>query len=258
MLMHPIYGLLLKIVCCKLVMKYVEKKGRRNHGDTWQWNEEVREAIQQKKVAYKKMCKSRSQENKARYKNIKNRTKKVVANSMRKEDEKELTKLNKKPNSIFTLVKFMKKDGKDIEGGRCMRGKDGRLGFCEKDRKRIWKNHMEEIMSKENNWDRVTAASMVEGPIKNVIREEMARAIKVMEPRKAAGPSEVCAEMICASGEVRVSVTVELCQRVLNGEETPDEWKTSALVLISKEKEDVKQLQYLQRSKAVGARHENR
>ena len=92
-------------------MKYVE---RRNDGDTWWWNEEVKEAIQQKKVAYKKMCKNRSEENKSKYKNIKNRTEKVVANSMRKETQKELAKLNKKLNNIFTLVKFIKKDGKDL------------------------------------------------------------------------------------------------------------------------------------------------
>ena len=46
----------------------------------------------------------------------------MVANSMRKEAEKELTKLNQKRNNIFSLVKFMNKDGKDIEGSRCMRG----------------------------------------------------------------------------------------------------------------------------------------
>ena len=142
-----------------------KKKGKRNNRDTWWWNEKVEKAIQQKKVAHKKMCKNRLEENKARQKNIKNRTKKLVANSMRKEAEKELTKLNKKPNNIVTLVKFIKKDGKDIEEGRCMRGKDGRLGYSEKDKKRIWKNLVEEIMNKKNNWDHVTAASIVEGPI---------------------------------------------------------------------------------------------
>ena len=210
----------------------------------------MKEAIQQKKVAYKKMCKNRSKEIKAKY-----RTKKVVANSMRKEAEKELTKSNKKPNNIFTLVKFMKKDENDIEGGRCMRGKGGRLGFSEKDKKRTWKNHMEEIMNKENDWDHVTEASMVEAPIKNVTQAEMAIAIKAMKPGKAPGPSEVCAEMISTSGEVGVSVMVELCQRVLDGKGMPDEWQTSVLVLIFKGNGDVSQ--YLQRSKAIRARHED-
>ena len=91
----------------------------------------------------------------------------------------------------------MKKDGKNIEGGRCLRGKDRRLGFSEKNRKRLCKNHMEEIMNKENDWDHVTAASVVEEPIKNVTCEEMAIAIKVMKPETATKPFEVCAEMIC-------------------------------------------------------------
>ena len=121
-------------VCDEICEK---NKVRKNHWDKWWWNEEVKEAILQKKVAYTKMCESRLDENKARYKNIKNRAKKVVPYSMRKDAEKKLTKLKEKPNNSFTLLKFMKKDEKDIEGGRCMKGKDGRLGFSEKDRKRI-------------------------------------------------------------------------------------------------------------------------
>ena len=109
-----------------------------------------------------------------------------------------------------------------------------------KTEKRIWKNHMEEIMNKEDGWDHVTAASMVEGPIKNVTREEMAIAIKEIKPRKAAGPSEVCAEIISASAEVGVNVMVELCQRVLNGKGMPDESQTSVLVPIFKGKRNVK------------------
>ena len=69
----------------------------------------------------------------------------------------------------------------------------------------------------------------------------MAIAIKVMKPRKAAGPSEVCAKkMISANGEVRACVMVELCKRVLDGEGTPDERQTSVLIPNFKEKGDVR------------------
>ena len=72
-----------------------KKKDRKNHGGTWWWNEEVKEALQQKKVAYKKMCKNRLEENKTKYMNMKNRTKKVVANFMKKEAER-VNKIEKK------------------------------------------------------------------------------------------------------------------------------------------------------------------
>ena len=81
---------------------------------------------------------------------------------------------------------------------------------------------------------------MVERAIKYVTQEEIVKAIKVMKPRKAAGPSEVCAEMISASGEVGVGVMVELCQRVFDGKGMPDEWQTSVLVPIFKGKGDVR------------------
>ena len=42
--------------------------------------------------------------------------------------------------------------------------------------------------------------------------------------------------MIVASGEIGVRAMMELCQRVLDGRGMPDEWKTSVIVTISKEK----------------------
>ena len=67
-----------------------KKKGGRNHEDNWSWNEEMKEAIRKKKVAYQKMCENLSEKNKAKYKNIKNLAKKVpvLTNFMRKEAEK--------------------------------------------------------------------------------------------------------------------------------------------------------------------------
>ena len=78
---------------------------------------------------------------------------------------------------------------------------------------------------------------MVERPIKKVTCEEMAIAIK---PGKADGSSEICAEIMSASAELRISVMVELCQRVLHRKEMPDEWQTSVLVPIFKGKKHVR------------------
>ena len=125
-------------------------KGRRDQEDMWWWNKDVKEAIGRKKDTHKEMCKSGTEENKARYKNMKNRVKKVVAKAMKEAAEQELRELSEHPNKVFKLVKSMKKDGKDVEGGRCMRGSNGRLNFCKKDRERVWKEHMERIMNEEN------------------------------------------------------------------------------------------------------------
>ena len=59
------------------------------------------------------------------YKNMKNQAKKVVTKAMKEAAERKLIELNELPNKVFKLVKSMKKDGKDIEGGRCMRGSNG-------------------------------------------------------------------------------------------------------------------------------------
>ena len=50
---------------------------------------------------------------------MKNRAKKVVAKAMKEAAEWELRELSEHPNKVFKHVKSMKKNGKDVEGGRC-------------------------------------------------------------------------------------------------------------------------------------------
>ena len=61
-------------------------------------------------------------------------------------------------------------------------------------------------------------------------------AVKAIKPGKAAGPFEVCAKVIPASGEVRITVMMEFCQRVFDGEGMPFERQTSVLVPIFRTK----------------------
>ena len=143
--------------------------GRRDQGDMWWWNKDVKGAIARKKDLHKEMCKSGTEANKARYKNMKNWAK-VVAKAMKETAERELREHS---NKVFKLVKSMKKDGKDVERGRCMRGSNGRLNFSEIDRGRVWKEYMERIMNEENEWDQNVQADLVEGPFERVSQEEL-------------------------------------------------------------------------------------
>ena len=60
-----------------------KKRCRRSKGDTWWWNEEVKEAISRKKDAHMVMCRNSSEWNKNRYKSMKKKTKKAVSKAIR-------------------------------------------------------------------------------------------------------------------------------------------------------------------------------
>ena len=50
---------------------------------------------------------------------------------MREKAEESLTELQDCQNGMFRLEKGLKTDSKEVEGGRCMRGSDGKLCFSE-------------------------------------------------------------------------------------------------------------------------------
>ena len=208
-----------------------KKKSRRDQRDMWWWNEEVKDTITRKKAAFKELCRFPSEQNKTQYKRIRNQTRKIVARAMRMEANQELNNLYQNSNSVFYFLRRKKKEEKDLEGGRCLRG-DERLGFIEEDREKIWKEHMEKIMNEENEWDHMAETDVVEGPVEKVVRDEIVEAMQKTKSGKATGPSEVSVEMIVASGEIGVKVMMELCQCVLDGGGMPDEWKTSVIVPI--------------------------
>ena len=76
-------------------------KGRRDQGNTWWQNEQVKEAIDQKKKAFNTWCKNRSAENKSNYRKARNRTRKVVAKAMKQAAEEEMKMLYNKSNDVF-------------------------------------------------------------------------------------------------------------------------------------------------------------
>ena len=186
-------------------------KGRGDRGNTWWWNEQVRDAIDRKKKAFKLWCMNRSMESKNNYRKARNATKKVIAKAMKQEAEEDISMLCSKPNDVFKFVKFMRKEGRDIEDGGCIKDKDGRLVVSEKDRGQLWKKHMEKIINVGNEWDQMVEADMVEGPVEGVTDDEVMEAMNKMKLGKAAGPSEVNKDMIIASGKFGVGAIKKRC-----------------------------------------------
>ena len=54
---------------------------------------------------------------------------------------------------MLRLITGLMTDSKEIEGGGCKRGSDGKLCFSEKERGNVWKDYTERIMNEENDLD---------------------------------------------------------------------------------------------------------
>ena len=109
------------------------------------------EAVLGKKEAHNVMCWNSAEENKRRYEGMKDKAKKTVSKAMREKAEKALTELQDWPYWMFRLVKGLMTDWDEVEGGRCMRGSDGKLCFSEKESGKLWKDYIERIMNEEND-----------------------------------------------------------------------------------------------------------
>ena len=89
----------------------------------WWRNEEVKDTIATKKVAFKELCRFSSEENMTQYKCIRNQTRKIVARAMRMEANQELNDLYQNFNGVFHFLRRMIKKGKDVGRGKLFRGK---------------------------------------------------------------------------------------------------------------------------------------
>ena len=90
----------------------------RSKGGTWWLNEELKEAVLVMKEAHTAMCQNSTEDNKRRYKRMKNKGKKAVAEAMREKAEDVLTELQNCPNWMLRLVIGLKTDCKEVEGVR--------------------------------------------------------------------------------------------------------------------------------------------
>ena len=180
------------------------------------------------------MCQNSTEENKRRYESLTNKARKAVSKAMRGNAEEALTELQNCQYGMFRLVKGLKTDSKQVEGGS-----DGKLCFSEKERGKVLKDYVERIMSEENDRDHSVEGDVEDGPVDCISREELLQALNEMKTGKDPGPSEVSIELIAADRGVGIQAMAEICQRGLDEFGMPVEWALSIVVLFFKRKGDI-------------------
>ena len=103
---------------------------------------------------------------------------------------------------------------------------------------RVWKEHMEAIMNKENPWDGMVNVEMVEGSMEPFAMNEVERALGTMKKGKASCPNGIIEEHLAVSPHGK-QVILQIAKKILNGKEMLYDWRMSKVVPIYKKKGSV-------------------
>jgi len=127
-------------------------KGPRRHKEAWWWNEEVAEAVRDKKIKYGKWKKENTKEARMEYKKSRQNAKRVISSAKEKKQKECSNDLNDSEcqNETFRIAKQMVKERHHITGLNCIKGASGKVIVDEKGIKYSWKKYMGKLMNEEN------------------------------------------------------------------------------------------------------------
>ena len=106
------------------------------------------------------------------------------------------------------------------------------------DKTAAWKEHYERLSNVEFDWDPTLLSEEppVEGPAPDITLEQVIKAIRDMKVGKAAGPSQLVAEMLKASGETGAVLIRDLVTSIARDGKIPSDWEESFIVSLYKGK----------------------
>ena len=114
---EKICGVHLRMGFWRLVKNFMERENEGGSKEAHGGKMRKCKKQKRKKNAFREMCKIQSEENKDNYQRDRNQIRKVVSREMRREAEQEINDSCDKPNNVFKLVKFLKKEGQDVNSG---------------------------------------------------------------------------------------------------------------------------------------------
>jgi len=132
----------------------------------------------------------------------------------------------------------MVKERQDITGINCIKGASGKVIVDDKGIRDSWKEYMEKLMNKDNEWDRKISAEVKEGAADCIRIAEVRAVLKKMKRHKAPELLGLVAEMIQAAVDTGTQWLLDLCNGIVKEGCIPEDWKSSVVLPIYKGKGD--------------------
>jgi len=207
------------------------------HKETWWRNEEVAEAVREKKKMYGNLKKKKNWQRHGRSTRRVNKIQRGYLLSKGKKQKECASDLNdpNQQNEIFRIAKLMVKSH-NITGSNCLEGVSAKAIVDEKGINDSWKEYMEKLMNEENKWDHRIEATVKEGSADCIRMDEVAVALKKIKRHKAPGMSGPVAEITQSTGDIGIHWILDLCNGILKEGCIPEDWKSSMVLPIHKGK----------------------
>ena len=131
-------------------------------------------------------------------------------------------------------VAMLARSRRDIGEVNVIKDQIGEMLTDEVKIKERWREYFSNLLNLENDREQLGEVPAVEGPVQEISREEVKKAIESMKKGKAAGCSGLPVDLMKHLGESGVDMMHEILKRVWEEEQMPEEWKKSEIVPIYK------------------------
>ena len=141
---------------------------------------------------------------------------------------------------MFAAVKFVKRCNQaQNRGGNGIKNEDGELKTSGKEKCEVFRNYFQKLYNPEVNVNREILRDLTLAEVEDdqpISMEEITQAMKALKNRKAAGSCGILPEMLKEGGVGMDKSMLQLCNRVWETGEVPEDWKRAIIVPIFKNK----------------------
>ena len=219
-----------------------KKMGGRNRKATAWWNEEVKEAIKEKKKLFKKWVSSKKEEDYIKYRLARRQSKRVVKASKEQSWAQYGQKLsdmcNTSPREFFKSVKSMRARDDPFNPTTVLNDANGDTLHNEEEIVKRWEEYFEGLLNPSGTQEIRSkfTPSYSDHQEPTILEMEVRRAIKMSPKGKAAGDDGITTEAILACDETGVKWLTTIFQKAWEERKVPEDWQKALVVPIWKKK----------------------